>query len=137
MVRLLSCLLASLLLVGLAAPSAHADESARLTKLYDWFLGEWTVTVSQDGETKTGTLSVKHGAGGRCHVGTGTMGNVTSQMLFGYDPGTKRWTGTIFGSDGSSFRSVLDEFQGGPHSEGRHMGFVVHTGRRGRDNDLQ
>lgn len=55
-------------------------------------------------------------------MGTGTLGNVNNQMLFGRDPASKLWTGTGFGSDGSSFRSVLDEFKGDRIQKGDSWG---------------
>lgn len=90
-----------------APPKPSAEEAARLAKLIAWFEGEWTVTKVGDEATK-GTLSIKPTPGGRYHLCSYQFGDQASHSLFGYDPLTRRWTGTGIGSDGNHSKYVWD-----------------------------
>ena len=92
------------------AATARGDESARLMKYYGWFVGDWTVTVTEAGDASTvGTLSVTVAPGQRCQYVVLQFGTDKGVGLWGYDGGTGTWIGTGFSSDGAHWKDVIEK----------------------------
>ena len=91
--------------VFLLSSSVSAGEAEKLKKYYDYYVGEWEVTKA--GSDAKGTLVITDAECGNAHLTVYTFGGITSTAIWGFNPATKKWVGTGFGSDGSHFKATV------------------------------
>lgn len=84
---------------------ASADDAARLKEYFSYFEGTWQITKLNGSET--GSITIKRGEGGACHVLDYRFGNDRRTELWGYDPTTKHWMAIGFNQNGERFSQVM------------------------------
>jgi hypothetical protein len=99
----------SLIFLPLFSPTfrmqARADDAARLKEYFSYFEGTWQITTLNGSET--GSITIKRGEGGACHVLDYRFGNDRRTELWGYDPTTKHWMAIGFNQNGERFSQVM------------------------------
>jgi hypothetical protein len=99
----------SLIFLPLFSPTfrmqARADDAARLKEYFSYFEGTWQITKLNGSET--GSITIKRGEGGACHVLDYRFGNDRRTELWGYDPTTKHWMAIGFNQNGERFSQVM------------------------------
>ena len=99
-----SLILSSVLLLT-SGPAAWTDEAMKLMGYFSYFEGTWAVT-ELGGDSK-GSMTIKRGESGTCHVLDYHVGDDRKTELWGYDPNTQHWTAIGFNQNGERFSQVM------------------------------
>lgn len=84
---------------------AFDDHATRLKEYFSYFEGTWQITKLNGSET--GSITIKRGEGGTCHVLDYRFGDDRRTELWGYDPTTKHWMAIGFNQNGERFSQVM------------------------------
>jgi hypothetical protein len=84
---------------------AYADEATRLREYFTYFEGTWQITELNGNEL--GSMTIRRGEGGTCHVLEYRVGDDRRTELWGYDPTSKHWTAIGFTQNGERFSQVM------------------------------
>lgn len=99
-----------LILLALSAvcyqSSADEVEARAYHKYFEYFLGEWSVTVEGDDEA-SGSWTVKMSPAGCSHTAVLELGDDIGHGVYGYDPVSGSWLGTGFSTKAGRWIEAL------------------------------
>jgi hypothetical protein len=91
----------------ISGPYACANEATNLLEYFSYFEGTWEVTdLNTDGK---GSMTIRRGESGTCHLLEYRVGDERKTELWGYDPTGKCWTAAGFNQNGERYCQVMME----------------------------